>query len=115
MANSSVCTAVFLPNSTLFRISTKFVSNSNKDDPLTLISTGQIDRFQEPGSFGLLCDLLWADPVPNFGHETEPSQHPSPVPPGQLWGHNTTRGCSYYFTSGPCFFPPISPNRFVQV
>ncbi len=50
---------------------------------------------------------MWADPVPNFGHENEPSQHPSPVPPGQMWGHNTTRGCSYYFTYGSCFFPRI--------
>ncbi|KAH9042647.1 Metallo-dependent phosphatase [Lactarius pseudohatsudake] len=66
----------------------------------TVSDIDRINRFQEPGSFGLLCDLLWSDPVPNFGHETEPthSQHPSPVPPGQMWGHNTTRGCSYYFT-----------------
>jgi len=64
----------------------------------TVSDIDRINRFQEPGSFGLLCDLLWSDPVPNFGHESEPSQHPSPVPPGQLWGHNTTRGCSYYFT-----------------
>jgi serine/threonine-protein phosphatase 2B catalytic subunit len=78
--------------------------DSNHDSPLALIFSGQINRFQEPGSYGLLCDLLWADPVPNFGHETEPSQHPSPVPLGQMWGHNTTRGCSYYYTSGSCFF-----------
>jgi serine/threonine-protein phosphatase 2B catalytic subunit len=43
-------------------------TNSKKDSPLALIFTGQINRFQEPGSYGLLCDLLWADPVPNFGH-----------------------------------------------
>ncbi|KAI0300575.1 Metallo-dependent phosphatase [Multifurca ochricompacta] len=64
----------------------------------TISDIDRINRFQEPGSFGLLCDLLWSDPVPNFGHENEPSSHPSPVPPGQTWGHNTTRGCSYYFT-----------------
>jgi serine/threonine-protein phosphatase 2B catalytic subunit len=89
-------------------------TSSNKDSPLALIFTGQIDRFQEPGSYGLLCDLLWADPVPNFGHETEPSQHPSPVPPGQMWGHNSTRGCSYYFTSGFCFFS-LSHGSFLIV
>ncbi|KAN0126131.1 Metallo-dependent phosphatase-like protein [Lactarius tabidus] len=64
----------------------------------TVSDIDRIMRFQEPGSSGLLCDLLWADPVPNFGHEAEPSQHPSPVPPGQMWGHNTKRGGSYYFT-----------------
>jgi len=64
----------------------------------TISDIDRINRFQEPGSFGLLCDMLWSDPVPNFGHENEPSAHPSPVAPGQMWGHNSTRGCSYYFT-----------------
>lgn len=29
----------------------------------TLDEVNKIDRFQEPGLQGLLCDLLWADPV----------------------------------------------------
>ncbi|KAE9393916.1 Metallo-dependent phosphatase [Gymnopus androsaceus JB14] len=47
-----------------------------------------MDRFQEPGSHGLLCDLLWADP-------NKPS---SLVPKGSTFLHNATRGCSYFYT-----------------
>ncbi|KAJ3776026.1 Metallo-dependent phosphatase-like protein [Lentinula raphanica] len=54
-----------------------------------------MDRFREPGSHGLLCDLLWADPVSGFGEEDKPN---SLVPPGTTFLHNATRGCSYFFT-----------------
>lgn len=58
----------------------------------------QLNRFQEPGSSGLLCDLLWSDPVVNFGYEHEPSPHGPPLPPGTLFEHNATRGCSFFYT-----------------
>lgn len=29
----------------------------------------QINRFQEPPTSGLMCDLLWSDPIENFGSE----------------------------------------------
>ncbi|VDB96282.1 unnamed protein product [Peniophora sp. CBMAI 1063] len=64
----------------------------------TLSDLDRLNRFQEPGSFGLLCDLLWSDPIPNFGHETEPSQNGPGVAPGTLWLNNDVRGCSYFFT-----------------
>ncbi|KAI0780365.1 Metallo-dependent phosphatase [Trametes elegans] len=65
----------------------------------TLQDLERMNRFEEPASKGLLCDLLWADPIPNFGHETEPSyENPHGLPPNVPFIDNHTRGCSYYFT-----------------
>ncbi|KAI0700677.1 Metallo-dependent phosphatase [Cerioporus squamosus] len=65
----------------------------------TLRDIEHVDRFQEPASKGLLCDLLWADPIPNFGHEHDPTyERPHGLPPGVPFVDNHTRGCSYYFT-----------------
>ncbi|KAG6334525.1 hypothetical protein ID866_4559 [Astraeus odoratus] len=65
---------------------------------LNACSPEQLDRFQEPGSSGLLCDLLWSDPIANFGYEYEPSQHGPPLAPGTFFEHNATRGCSFFYT-----------------
>ncbi|KAH9896538.1 Metallo-dependent phosphatase [Cubamyces lactineus] len=65
----------------------------------TLQDLERMNRFEEPASKGLLCDLLWADPIPNFGHESDPQQGQSPYAyPGFPFIDNHTRGCSYYFT-----------------
>ncbi|KAI0317847.1 Metallo-dependent phosphatase [Amylostereum chailletii] len=64
----------------------------------TISDIDRLNRFTEPANFGLLCDLLWADPIPNFGHENEPSAHGPGVPPGTLWENNGVRGCSYFYT-----------------
>ncbi|KAJ7348162.1 Metallo-dependent phosphatase-like protein [Mycena albidolilacea] len=63
-----------------------------------------LDRFAEPGSRGLLCDLLWSDPIAGFGHEDERAGAPgtpssaSAIPLGATFLHNQTRGCSFFFT-----------------
>ncbi|ORX74473.1 calcineurin [Linderina pennispora] len=53
----------------------------------TLDDLRQLDRFREPPTHGLMCDLLWADPVEDFGHEKNKS----------YFIHNFARGCSYFF------------------
>ncbi|KAF9235456.1 Metallo-dependent phosphatase-like protein [Melanogaster broomeanus] len=65
---------------------------------VTLEDIRRMDRFQEPGSSGLLCDLLWSDPVANFGYEHEASAHGPALPAGTMFEHNATRGCSYFYT-----------------
>ncbi|GBE84489.1 Metallo-dependent phosphatase-like protein [Sparassis latifolia] len=59
----------------------------------------KLNRFAEPDSQGLLCDLLWADPVPNFGTEHDPAyEWRQGTPLEKMFYPNHTRGCSYYYT-----------------
>jgi diadenosine tetraphosphatase ApaH/serine/threonine PP2A family protein phosphatase len=48
----------------------------------------QIDRFREPPTHGLMCDMLWADPIEDFGNEKG----------SESFIHNHVRGCSYFYT-----------------
>ncbi|CCE83335.1 Piso0_003910 [Millerozyma farinosa CBS 7064] len=57
-------------------------------DLKTLDDLLKIDRFKEPPTKGLVCDLLWADPVEDYDDDSI----------DQLFVRNTVRGCSYAFT-----------------
>ncbi|XP_008769036.1 serine/threonine-protein phosphatase 2B catalytic subunit gamma isoform isoform X4 [Rattus norvegicus] len=48
----------------------------------------KLDRFAEPPAFGPVCDLLWSDPLEDYGSE-KTLEH---------YTHNTVRGCSYFFS-----------------
>lgn len=54
----------------------------------------QVDRFKEPPDHGLLYDLLWADPAPNFENEPAPASGAA----ADSFLPNPARGCSYFFT-----------------
>ncbi|KAJ2957841.1 hypothetical protein NQZ79_g6497 [Umbelopsis isabellina] len=53
----------------------------------TLDDLRNINRFREPPTHGLMCDLLWADPLEEFGQEKT----------NEMFVHNHVRGCSYFF------------------
>lgn len=65
---------------------------------IVLSDLERMNRFQEPGGSGLLCDLLWSDPIANYGHEQEPTAHGPGLAAGTTFLHNGTRGCSFFFT-----------------
>ncbi|BGP40848.1 3',5'-cyclic-nucleotide phosphodiesterase (PDEase) (3':5'-CNP) [Rhodotorula kratochvilovae] len=54
----------------------------------TLDDLRVINRFREPPTHGLMCDILWADPLEEFGNEKN----------NDGFVHNHVRGCSYFFT-----------------
>ncbi|KAJ3282224.1 3',5'-cyclic-nucleotide phosphodiesterase (PDEase) (3':5'-CNP) [Borealophlyctis nickersoniae] len=54
----------------------------------TLDDLRNINRFREPPTHGLMCDLLWADPLEDFGQERT----------NEFFVHNGVRGCSYFFS-----------------
>ncbi|XP_063692034.1 serine/threonine-protein phosphatase 2B catalytic subunit gamma isoform-like isoform X1 [Bolinopsis microptera] len=58
----------------------------------TLDDIRKLDRFKEPPAYGPMCDLLWADPIEEFGNEGN-NDH---------FSHNSVRGCSFFFSFHAC-------------
>ncbi|XP_051166777.1 protein phosphatase 3 catalytic subunit alpha-like isoform X3 [Leptopilina boulardi] len=51
-----------------------------------------LDRFKEPPAYGPMCDILWSDPLEDFGNEKN-AEH---------FSHNSVRGCSYFYSYTAC-------------
>lgn len=75
---------------TTYRLGT-IVYFLERNDPFfkaaSLLLYVKLDRFKEPPAFGPMCDLLWADPLEDFGNEKTQ----------EYFSHNTVRGCSYFY------------------
>ncbi|PHH60491.1 hypothetical protein CDD81_1622 [Ophiocordyceps australis] len=70
----------------------------------TLEDLKNIDRFREPPTQGLMCDILWADPLEDFGQEKT----------GDYFLHNNVRGCSYFFSyPAACAF--LEKNNLLSI
>ncbi|KAF2492122.1 serine/threonine protein phosphatase 2B catalytic subunit [Lophium mytilinum] len=70
----------------------------------TLEDLKSIDRFREPPTHGLMCDILWADPLEEFGQEKT----------NDFFIHNHVRGCSYFFSyPAACAF--LEKNNLLSV
>ncbi|KAF2455487.1 Metallo-dependent phosphatase-like protein [Lineolata rhizophorae] len=70
----------------------------------TLEDLKAIDRFREPPTHGLMCDILWADPLEEFGQEKT----------SEYFVHNHVRGCSYFFSyPAACAF--LEKNNLLSI
>ncbi|KAF3090395.1 3',5'-cyclic-nucleotide phosphodiesterase (PDEase) (3':5'-CNP) [Orbilia oligospora] len=70
----------------------------------TLDDIRAIDRFREPPTQGLMCDILWSDPLEEFGQEKT----------NDFFTHNHVRGCSYFFSyPAACNF--LEKNNLLSV
>ncbi|KAL2916872.1 3',5'-cyclic-nucleotide phosphodiesterase (PDEase) (3':5'-CNP) [Polyrhizophydium stewartii] len=70
----------------------------------TLDDLRHLNRFREPPTHGLMCDLLWADPLEDFGQERT----------NEFFVHNGVRGCSYFFSyHAACAF--LEKNNLLSI
>ncbi|XP_072490988.1 serine/threonine-protein phosphatase 2B catalytic subunit gamma isoform isoform X1 [Notamacropus eugenii] len=64
----------------------------------------RLDRFREPPAFGPMCDLLWSDPLEEYGSE-KTMEH---------FSHNTVRGCSFFY-SYPAVCEFLQSNSLLSI
>ncbi|XP_068931803.1 serine/threonine-protein phosphatase 2B catalytic subunit gamma isoform isoform X6 [Petaurus breviceps papuanus] len=64
----------------------------------------RLDRFREPPAFGPMCDLLWSDPLEEYGSE-KTMEH---------FSHNTVRGCSFFY-SYPAVCAFLQSNSLLSI
>lgn len=70
----------------------------------TLDDIRNLNRFREPPTYGLMCDILWSDPIEDFGREQN-NDH---------FINNHTRGCSFYYTyAAACKF--LEKNNLLSI
>ncbi|KAK5668029.1 hypothetical protein QVD99_005073 [Batrachochytrium dendrobatidis] len=70
----------------------------------TLDDLRHLNRFREPPTHGLMCDLLWSDPLEDFGQERT----------NEFFAHNSVRGCSYFFSyHAACAF--LEKNNLLSI
>ncbi|KAF9438566.1 3',5'-cyclic-nucleotide phosphodiesterase (PDEase) (3':5'-CNP) [Entomortierella beljakovae] len=70
----------------------------------TLDDLRRINRFREPPTHGIMGDLLWADPLEEFGNEKT----------NEYFIHNHVRGCSYFFSyHAACAF--LEKNNLLSI
>ncbi|KAI0297358.1 serine/threonine protein phosphatase calcineurin catalytic subunit Ppb1 [Russula brevipes] len=70
----------------------------------TIDDIRKLDRFREPPTSGLMCDILWSDPIEDFGQERGTEN----------FVHNHVRGCSYFYTyKAVCDF--LERNRLLSI
>jgi len=67
---------------------------------LYLKSINTLDRFKEPPREGLMCDLLWSDPLePKEGEDDAAARKKGgPAKGAPAFTHNEVRGCSYFYS-----------------
>ncbi|XP_068087741.1 protein phosphatase 3 catalytic subunit alpha isoform X1 [Hyperolius riggenbachi] len=70
----------------------------------TLDDIRKLDRFKEPPAYGPMCDILWSDPLEDFGNEKS-QEH---------FTHNTVRGCSYFY-SYPAVCEFLQHNNLLSI